>query len=61
MRRSRAALATIEAAAMLALVASPRTIRSCTGAPTPSATADEAAANAEYARRLISRAPIKRP
>jgi hypothetical protein len=25
------------------------------------ATEDEAAANAEYARRLISRAPIKRP
>ena len=37
MRRSRATLATIEAAAMVALVASPRTIRSCTGAPAPSA------------------------
>src|SRR6266508_4024115 len=37
MRRSRATLATIEAAAIVALVASPRTIRSCTGAPAPSA------------------------
>src|SRR3954469_9023737 len=36
MRRSRTTLATIEAAAMVALVASPRTISSCTGAPAPS-------------------------
>ena len=69
MRRSRATLATIEAAAMVALVASPRTIRSCTGAPAPSArrpSTRRSSARSPTARsarsrqaRLAGRSPIR--
>ncbi len=53
MRRSRATLATIEAAAMVALVASPWTTSPCSGAPAPSA-------RSPSTRRSSARSPTAR-